>query len=70
MAKISINIKQGSLSQPEVVLGIDLGTTNSLVAWVPAGERDPQILESSEGRLTPSVLYFPQDGSPVVGKRA
>ncbi len=70
MAKISINIKQGSLSQPEVVLGIDLGTTNSLVAWVPAGERDPQILESSEGRLTPSVLYFPQEGSPVVGKRA
>ncbi|MFM1898258.1 MAG: Fe-S protein assembly chaperone HscA [Bacteroidota bacterium] len=71
MAKISINIKQGSLSQSEPVLGIDLGTTNSLVAWVPSGERDPQILESSEGRLTPSVLFFPENqAEPVVGKRA
>ena len=71
MAKISINIKQGSLSKSEPVLGIDLGTTNSLVAWVPSGERDPQILESAEGRLTPSVLFFPENGAePVVGKMA
>lgn len=71
MAKISINIKQGSLTKSEPVLGIDLGTTNSLVAWVPSGERDPRLLESEQGPLTPSVLYFPEGQvEPVVGQRA
>lgn len=34
MAKISINIATGSLQQAEMIVGIDLGTTNSLVAMV------------------------------------
>ena len=37
------------------VLGIDLGTTNSVAAVIEAGE--PQIVENAEGgRLTPSVV--------------
>ena len=32
MAKIGINIATGSLQQSEIIVGIDLGTTNSLVA--------------------------------------
>ena len=47
------------------ILGIDLGTTNSLVAVVTAGV--PQVL----GGLLPSVVYFPEDGStPLVGTEA
>ncbi len=34
MAKISINIATGSLQQNDIVVGIDLGTTNSLVAVI------------------------------------
>jgi molecular chaperone HscA len=34
MAKIGINIATGSLQQPEMIVGIDLGTTNSLVAII------------------------------------
>ena len=47
------------------ILGIDLGTTNSLVAVVTAGV--PQVL----GGLLPSVVYFPEDGTtPLVGTEA
>ena len=35
MGKIAINIATGSLQQPEIIVGIDLGTTNSLVAIIP-----------------------------------
>jgi hypothetical protein len=34
MAKIAINIATGSLQQEEIIVGIDLGTTNSLVAII------------------------------------
>ena len=34
MAKIGINIATGSLQQSEIIVGIDLGTTNSLVAII------------------------------------
>ncbi|MCI0743926.1 MAG: molecular chaperone DnaK [Verrucomicrobia subdivision 3 bacterium] len=52
------------------ILGIDLGTTNSLVAMVDSGI--PLVLADAEGqRLTPSVVHIPSDGSPpVVGRRA
>lgn len=34
MGKIAINIATGSLQQEEIIVGIDLGTTNSLVAII------------------------------------
>ena len=51
-------------------MGIDLGTTNSLVAVVEAGI--PYVIADSEGRrLTPSIVHFPgTDGEPVVGAAA
>jgi molecular chaperone DnaK len=51
------------------VLGIDLGTTNSCMAVMEAGE--PLVLENSEGkRTTPSVVAFTKSGERVVGDAA
>ncbi len=51
------------------VVGIDLGTTNSCVAVVEAG--DPKVIPNSEGgRTTPSVVAFTKDGERLVGQPA
>ncbi len=52
------------------IVGIDLGTTNSLVATVDSGI--PLVIADSEGRrLTPSVVHFPgADAAPVLGHAA
>jgi molecular chaperone DnaK len=51
------------------VLGIDLGTTNSCVAFLDG--RDPSVLENSEGaRTTPSVVAFSKTGERLVGQAA
>jgi molecular chaperone DnaK len=52
------------------IVGIDLGTTNSLVATVDSAI--PYVIADAEGnRLTPSVVHFPaQDSEPIVGRRA
>ena len=52
------------------IVGIDLGTTNSLVATVDAGI--PLVIADAQGRrLTPSVVHFPAaDAAPVVGHEA
>jgi len=50
-------------------IGIDLGTTNSVVAVMEGGE--PKIIVNEEGaRTTPSVVSFNQDGERVVGQVA
>jgi molecular chaperone DnaK len=51
------------------ILGIDLGTTNSCMAIMEAGE--PTVLENSEGqRTTPSVVAFSKTGERLVGQAA
>ena len=52
------------------VLGIDLGTTNSVAAVVEAGE--PGVVENAEGaRITPSVVAVnPKSGERYVGQIA
>ncbi len=51
------------------VIGIDLGTTNSVVAVMEAGE--PAVLVNQEGgRTTPSVVGFAKDGDRPVGQVA
>ena len=51
------------------VVGIDLGTTNSVVAVLEAGE--PTVVTNSEGsRLTPSVVGFTSSGERLVGQLA
>ncbi|MBI3756792.1 MAG: molecular chaperone DnaK [Deltaproteobacteria bacterium] len=51
------------------VIGIDLGTTNSVVAVMEGGE--PKVLTNSEGsRITPSVVAFTESGERLVGQIA
>ena len=51
------------------VIGIDLGTTNSVVAVMEGGE--PVVIPNSEGgRTTPSVVAFTKDGERLVGQVA
>ena len=51
------------------IIGIDLGTTNSCVAFVDNGE--PQVIPNAEGsRTTPSVVSFAKDGERRVGSVA
>lgn len=51
------------------VIGIDLGTTNSVVAIMEGGE--PKVIANEEGaRTTPSVVAFTKDGESLVGQIA
>lgn len=51
------------------ILGIDLGTTNSLIGAVDSGF--PILLANAAGhRSIPSAIHFPADGEPIVGSAA
>ncbi|MBB5038435.1 Hsp70 family protein [Prosthecobacter dejongeii] len=57
------------MPDPSPILGIDLGTTNSLVGVVDSGF--PILLADEHGqRLTPSAVHFSQDGARTVGAPA
>ncbi|MCD6319058.1 MAG: Hsp70 family protein, partial [Candidatus Desulfofervidaceae bacterium] len=48
-------------------VGIDLGTTNSVIAIIEGGK--PKVIHNAEGaRLTPSVVAFTKDGQRLVGQ--
>src|SRR5215212_9589364 len=54
---------------PGKVIGIDLGTTNSVVSVMEAGQ--PAVIVNQEGsRITPSVVGFAKDGERLVGQVA
>src|SRR3974377_544901 len=51
------------------IIGIDLGTTNSVVAVMEGGE--PVVITNSEGgRMTPAVVAFTKSGERLVGQVA
>ncbi len=71
MPLIPINMREGTIARTdEVILGIDLGTTNSLVAYVKDGK--PYCLRGADGKhtLVPSVLHFTPQGEVLVGNAA
>lgn len=71
MAKIGINIATGSLQQEEMIVGIDLGTTNSLVAIIHPESRQPVVLkEFDSSSLVPSIIHFDERGNATVGEQA
>ena len=71
MAKIGINIATGSLQQAEIIVGIDLGTTNSLVAIIHPDTKLPTALKEFDGSsIVPSVVHFDAYGNAEVGASA
>lgn len=70
MAKISINIASGSIEKRNVVVGIDLGTTNSLVAYNEKDPSRPVLVKHNDDCIVPSVVYFDENNIPVVGNQA
>ncbi|TGE21936.1 Fe-S protein assembly chaperone HscA [Hymenobacter aquaticus] len=72
MAKVAINLSTGSIQQEEIIVGIDLGTTNSLVAYIHPDSRHPlAINDQGRGTIVPSVVHFPTDSpDPIVGTEA
>ncbi len=70
MAKVSINLATGSLQKDEIIVGIDLGTTNSLVAFIDPDKNPKVINDAGKGVLVPSVVHFSEAGDITVGNEA
>jgi molecular chaperone HscA len=71
MGKISINIATGSLQKEEMIVGIDLGTTNSLVAIIhPESKKATALREHNSSSLVPSIIHFDEWANPTVGEEA
>jgi molecular chaperone HscA len=71
MAKIGINIATGSIQRAEMIVGIDLGTTNSLVAIIHPESKKPVVLKEHDGNaLVPSIIHFDEAGNISVGDDA
>lgn len=71
MAKISINMKEAAVKkESELIVGIDLGTTNSLVAMVRDGM--PITIKNKEGgsSLVPSIIHFDKEYKTIIGEEA
>src|SRR6266513_2678709 len=63
------NTGRRELTDMSKVIGIDLGTTNSVVAVMEGGE--PAVIVNQEGgRTTPSIVGFAKDGERLVGQVA
>jgi molecular chaperone HscA len=59
MAKIGINLSTGSIQQEEIIVGIDLGTTNSLVAMLHPDTKKPHVIKDiDQMALVPSIIHF------------
>ncbi len=72
MAIIPIDMKAGAVAgkQQEIIVGIDLGTTHSLVAYMQDGAPRCVAAPGGGNSLLPSLIYFAEDGSIVVGEEA
>lgn len=70
MAKVSINLATGSIQKEDIIVGIDLGTTNSLVAFIDPDKNPKVINDTGKGVLVPSVVHFGPAGDITVGNDA
>jgi molecular chaperone DnaK len=69
MPTIPIDIRTGTIKK-ERIIGIDLGTTNSLVAYMH--DDHPAVIANkfTKERIVPSIVYFEDDFTPIVGSSA
>lgn len=70
MAKVSINISTGSIQKEDIIVGIDLGTTNSLIAFINPEGSAQVINDFGKGVLVPSIVHFSENDSVLVGNDA
>lgn len=70
MAKVSINLATGSIQKEDIIVGIDLGTTNSLVAFINPDGQPRVINDTGKGVLVPSIVHFSENGDILVGNEA
>lgn len=73
MAKISINLKDGTVDTekaPELIVGIDLGTTNSLIAYIKDDEPYAIKDDNAKQSLVPSVIHFDSQDKAIIGNEA
>ncbi|MEK7257435.1 MAG: Hsp70 family protein, partial [Bacteroidota bacterium] len=71
MARIAIDLKEGKVSNPQdFIIGIDLGTTNSLVAYVKDGQPVAVRGKNGERTLVPSIVHFSETRQILVGDEA
>jgi len=71
MGKIAINFKTGAIKKnEEIIVGIDLGTTNSLISLIKDG--NPLIIKDKDQNdlLVPSIIHLDSDGKITVGQEA
>lgn len=71
MARIPINIQEGELeNDSDLIVGIDLGTTNSLIALIQNGEAVALKEENDAYALVPSIVHFDKSNNILVGEAA
>lgn len=69
MARIPIDIGSGKIKEQNIIVGIDLGTTNSLIARMVEGV--PQaIADYNKAVIVPSIVHFGASGNLIVGEDA
>lgn len=69
MAKISIDLNSGTIQKESAVIGIDLGTTNSLIATINSKTQKPYCVTKNGNSIVPSTIYF-NEQNILVGKEA
>ena len=70
MGKISINIKEGKIKKNDTIVGIDLGTTHSLISYIDPDKKEPLIIRTDKNVLVPSIIHITENGDVVVGDTA
>lgn len=73
--KIAIDIASGEVknsgeAEKNHIIGIDLGTTNSLVSYIKDGHAMAIPDEYGKNTLIPSAIYFDKEGQPIIGEKA
>lgn len=71
MPSISIDLTSGTIKKKDVIVGIDLGTTNSLVAIIDSDTQQPIALSGkNKSTIVPSLIHIDANQDTIVGNAA